>query len=70
MVERYGVYKADLEHFAQALRRAGVAAFQPCATCRETPGWVYVTDEAGERRAARCECFKSWAQMRLDMATA
>src|SRR6185503_11644455 len=44
IVSRHGCYKADLENFAAAIRRSGVPAFEPCATCAATPGWVTVKD--------------------------
>lgn len=61
IVERYGCYKADLEQFAYALRRSGIS-YQPCAQCREMPGWVTVVDGSGNRRVTRCECFVTWSQ--------
>lgn len=60
IVERHGTYKADLERFAQALRRSGVPAFQPCEACTETPGWVYIEDLTGTKRTTRCKCFVTW----------
>jgi hypothetical protein len=62
IVTRYGTWTADLERFAFALRRSGVPAYQPCDDCRELPGWVYVTDDAGHQRVMRCECFARWTQ--------
>lgn len=64
IVSRHGCYKADLETFASALRRAGVPAYEPCDECRDNPGWVYVTDLVGTRRIMRCRCFVEWSQHR------
>ena len=62
IVERYGCYKRDLEVFAAALQKAGVPAYQACAECRETPGWVTVENREGDQRVTRCRCFVEWSQ--------
>ena len=61
IVERYGCYKRDLEVFAAALQKAGVPAYQACAECRETPGWVTVENREGDQRVTRCRCFVEWS---------
>lgn len=65
IVQRHGLYKADLEQFAAALRQH-LPAFKPCILCQESPGWVAVTDENGINRVARCPCWKEWSELRAD----
>ena len=60
VVERHGCYKRDLEAFAAALLRAGAPAFTACASCQDSPGWVYVTDDVGVKRVARYPCWLAW----------
>ena len=67
IVERHGLYKADLERFAVALRRAA-PTYQPCEQCTERPGWVTVLDERGTRRVKRCECYIEWALQRAELS--
>lgn len=64
VVERNGIYKRDLEHFAAALNRAArSAAWQPCDECKdETPGWKTVIDDQGVKRQARCDCVTTHAE--------
>lgn len=67
IVERHGTYKRDLELFASALRRGGVPEFKGCDECKDTPGWVYVTDLIGTRRVTRCKCFVEWSTQRHEL---
>lgn len=62
IVRRHGCYKADLESFAAALRLTAVQDFAACEECRETPGWVYVTNLLGQKAVTRCACFVKWAE--------
>jgi hypothetical protein len=62
IVSRHGCYKADLERFAAALRKAGVPKFLPCDRCAATPGWTYVGDGV-----VRCACYVTWAEQRQDL---
>jgi hypothetical protein len=70
IVERHGCYKADLERFAAALRRAGAPGFKPCLLCQDSPGWVAVSDESGSSRAQRCACWAEWQRQVRDFAAA
>lgn len=70
VIQRHGVYKADLERFAMALRLAGVPEFLPCAACQENPGWVYVENLLGSRAVTRCECFLNWQARRAEQQVA
>lgn len=65
IVQRYGLWTSDLEHFAIALQRSSISEpFQPCAKCRhEAPGWKTVEID-GTKRLDRCECFKQWMKDR------
>jgi hypothetical protein len=65
IVARHGCYKADLERFASALRRAPESKFQPCEECRDNrPGWIAVLDANGIQRLTRCECYVRWLEQR------
>lgn len=70
IVARHGCYKADLEAFAAALRRAALPAFQPCERCQETPGWVSIEDLTGTSRVTRCTCYLTWASQRAELQSA
>jgi hypothetical protein len=59
VVERHGLYKRDLAHFAASLRRSALAGFEPCEQCKLTPGWI-----EGANGVSRCECYRAW-QSRL-----
>lgn len=69
IVERHGIWKKDIEQFARALRLGEVPEFKPCAECRDTPGWVYVSDLVGRKAVTRCRCFLEWSNHR-EAATA
>lgn len=64
IVARHGCYKSDIEAFAHALQTKGTPEFAPCVECAESPGWVFVEDAAGTKRATRCKCFVEWQQQR------
>lgn len=61
VVRRHGIYKRDLEQFAQALRRDASKPFTPCDACKETPGFVAVVEE-NVPKVARCACWMKWAE--------
>lgn len=68
IVERHGMWTADLESFFGALRRAALAEYRPCLeACKDTPGWVPIVDEDNVRRMTRCACFVRWAQSRAEI---
>jgi hypothetical protein len=71
VVERHGMWTADLERVALALRRQAAGPFKPCTTCQLTPGWVPTGDG---RAVSRCACWVNWAaqreEQRADQATA
>lgn len=62
IVERYGIWRHELETFARALQPVRVGAFTPCEACRESPGWVYTVDDRGRRTVDRCTCWVQWAE--------
>jgi hypothetical protein len=69
VAERRGTYKRDIEAFYAALRRAAVAGYEPCADCKETPGWRAVAGAEGQPpRVTRCECWSAW-RSRVDGVT-
>lgn len=61
VVERYGIWKRDIERFAAALNRAARGPWVPCSYCQESthPGYI---DPAGDGRLSRCSCWTSWHQ--------
>lgn len=65
VVRRHGMYKRDLERFAQAIKRGVIdGSFVPCDHCRrESPGWQRVEVD-GVTRVLRCTCFTSWMERR------
>jgi hypothetical protein len=60
IVERYGVWKRDLETFAAALNRSARGPWVPCANCQvsDSPGWVKLPGNATKR----CGCWVAWQQ--------
>jgi hypothetical protein len=69
IVERYGMWTADLERLAIALRRNAAGPFKPCDQCRETPtpGWITEVDLVGTSRKRRCSCWLRWAEQREEL---
>lgn len=62
VVARHGLYKRDLEQFADACRQH-LPKWEPCLVCVDSPGWVAVVDE-GVSKVVRCDCWVRWAQER------
>ncbi len=60
VVERHGMWTADLEAFYAAKARHGAPPFTPCASCERSPGWVLVKGDDGIERATRCACYLAW----------
>lgn len=56
IVRRYGLYKADLEQFAAALRQH-LPTFEGCQACEGSPGWVAVKTDDGVPTVQRCACW-------------
>jgi Putative phage metallopeptidase len=70
VVKRHGIWRHELEDMAAALARSHTATtFQPCDDCRESPGWMPVTDDAGVVRVQRCVCYRQWQETRPEPAT-
>jgi hypothetical protein len=62
VVQRHGMWNADLERFAAALRRGLAEAFEPCDDCCEMNGWITITDDTDVRRVKRCPCYIQWLE--------
>lgn len=69
VVQRYGMWTADLEHFYSALRRGARKPFQPCEACTDRPGWTSFVDPQGQPRVKRCACWIRWSELRSEQQT-
>jgi hypothetical protein len=60
IAERYGHWKLDLEHFAQALNRSARGPWVPCPTCQasDSPGFITLPGNV----AKRCGCWTAWRE--------
>ena len=68
VVERHGMWHAELETFASALKRGAATPvpFEPCDVCRESPGWAPVVGEDGRPRVTRCQCWRRYQEAQED----
>lgn len=66
IVQRHGLYKADLEKFgAEILKKARTEPHTPCEQCADSPGWLPVVVD-GVPRNRRCKCYLDWAEKRAE----
>lgn len=67
IVERYGMWTADLEAFASAMRRTAMKPFQPCEKCADdAPGWTRIQDDKWSL-VVRCACWMQWLSIREEI---